>query len=475
MPQNQTAGARRKPDASSRKSSQQERLIAGMVTTANRDGCAGASVSAVIGEAGVSRPTFYDYFDDRDDCFRAAIASCQDHFLAAIGDAVRAARPENALSAAAEGIFAFVSARPDEARFLMSETLAGGPSALDARDRGIVEAATVIEHALNAAAVEELVPDLPVAAVIGALQRMLAARLRRGEQALTPLADEVAVWLQSYGRPAGQLQRRQLKPHDDLPMAGRERIVRLSAPPSLPPGRPSVSRAEVIENHRRRIICAAAQVVWERGFGEATIAEITRVAGVDGRTFYRLFADKQSVAAAIHELGFQSLLAATSNAFFTGGSWPDRVWDAFATATQTIDHNPAIAHVAFVEAHAVGPRCVQRVEDSRLAFALFLEEGHHQEASIRVSRSAMEGIVATVFEIIYAHLRANPRRPQTSRLVAHLAHLSLTPFIGASAAAELAEQRLTKPAHHSQTRARSRRPPLTLPLEAPGRGRDRAA
>jgi AcrR family transcriptional regulator len=45
-----------------RKSTQRERLLNGVITVANRDGSSRASVSAVIAEAGVSRPTFYDYF-----------------------------------------------------------------------------------------------------------------------------------------------------------------------------------------------------------------------------------------------------------------------------------------------------------------------------------------------------------------------------------------------------------------------------
>ncbi|HXM87565.1 MAG TPA: TetR/AcrR family transcriptional regulator, partial [Solirubrobacteraceae bacterium] len=53
------------------KSTQRERLVHGMVEAANVGGYASANVSAVIANAGVSRPTFYEYFVDRDDCFVA--------------------------------------------------------------------------------------------------------------------------------------------------------------------------------------------------------------------------------------------------------------------------------------------------------------------------------------------------------------------------------------------------------------------
>lgn len=442
--------ARRKkrgPHANERKASQRERLLAGMVSAANRDGYAGGNVSAVIHEAGVSRPTFYDYFEDREDCFAATVIDCHSGLLETIVDAVHSAPPEDALSAAADGIFTFTSAHPAQARFLMSEALAGGSRALDARDSGIAEAACVVESALNQAAAHAMVPDLPVAPVLGAIYRMLASRIRRGERALTTLADDLAAWLQSYAQPAGdERHRRGLEPHTILPTAARRQSLTLAASPVPSRGRPGLSRQEVVESHRRQIICAAAETVWKRGYHEATISEITRLAGVDSRAFYRLFADKQSVVSTVHELGFQYLLSATGSAFFNGRNWPARVWNALVTATETIDHNPSFAYLAFVEAHAVGSRGVQRVEDGRRAFAMFFEEGRRHHADhLRFPQTGPEAIVATAFEIIYQHVRTS-RSPQTSRLIGHLAHVSLTPFIGAEASAELIRQRLT-PAH----------------------------
>ncbi len=50
------------PPRPERKRSQRDRLIAGMVMAARRNGYGGATVSEVIGRAGVSRPTFYGVF-----------------------------------------------------------------------------------------------------------------------------------------------------------------------------------------------------------------------------------------------------------------------------------------------------------------------------------------------------------------------------------------------------------------------------
>ena len=67
---------------------------------------------------------------------------------------------------------------------------------------------------------------------------------------------------------------------------------------------------------------ATAELVQSKGYTATTIAQITKRAGVDGRVFYRMFADKQEAFSAIHELGFQHLMAATAAAFFTAELGP---------------------------------------------------------------------------------------------------------------------------------------------------------
>ena len=431
------AAARRQintPLQKGRKATQRERLLAGMVAATNRLGYSGASVSAVIGAARVSRPTFYDYFEDRDDCFVATIVDVHERLLNEVRARIGDSPPGQAISAAVKALVDFASTRSAEARFLMKEALAGGPIALDARDGGIDETARVIETALAAVPGNIAVPDLPVAALLGATHRLLATRLRRGERVLGGLLEDLPAWVDSYGQPADR--RRWLSPipgpaPNPSPFLPR---TALRAPPPLGPGRPKMAEQEVSEVHRQRIMFATSQVVSERGYAAATVADITRMAGVDGREFYRLYTDKQEAFSAIHELGFQFLMAVTAGAFFRGSSWPERVWEALRAATQSVQENPTVAHVGFVESYAVGPRGIERVEDSRIAFTIFLQEGYrHELAGQPPSRLALEAIITTIFEIIYREARASAQ-PQTTALLAHIVHLCLTPFMGSDRA-----------------------------------------
>ncbi len=428
----------RSPDR--RRATQRERLLAGIISAANRDGYAGASVSVVIGEAGVSRPTFYEYFEDRDACFLGALADVQQRLLAEARAAIAAAAPEDALTAAVGAMVAFAAASPGQAQFLMKEALAGGPPALAARDAGVGELAKLIEAALRRAPGDAPIPDVPLAAVIGAVQRLLAMRLRRGERLLAGVLEDLQDWLARYAKPACEHRWRVLRP---LPQPARSPYLAPSAlrpPPPLGPGRPRLSEEEVLEIHRQRIMFATALAVRERGYTAVTVAEITKLASVDGRAFYRNFKDKQEAFSAIHELGFQFLMAATATAFFAGQSWPERIWEAFRAAAQSIDETPAFAHVAFVEAYAVGPQAIQRVEDSRMAFTIFLQEGYGELADgvAPPPRLALEAIVATIFEIVYLRARSSAK-PRVAGLLGHAVHMCLVPFTGSDAAEDFLE------------------------------------
>jgi AcrR family transcriptional regulator len=419
-----------------RKSTQRERLIAGMTAAANESGYAGANVSAVIAAAGVSRPTFYEYFSDRDDCFHAALADAHGSLLEVVGEAVAGAPRERALHATAAGLVGFAAAEPAAARLLTGESLAGGRSAQQLRDRQIAELERLVERRYRGVAAEASVPDVSARAMLGGLYRLLAARLRRGEPCSAALAGELSAWLDGYARPLREHRWRVLKPGAPPPASPFVPVEPLRAPRPLGPGRPRVSPEQVVENQRLRVMFAAAQLAERKGYLASTVADVLTLSKVDGHAFYALFKDKQDAFMAMHELGVQQVLAVTAEAFFSGKDWPARVWEGARAFTQFLERNPLIAHVGFVEAYAVGPGAVQRVEDSHTSFGVFLQEGYHRATSSSPpSRAALEAIVTTAFEIVYRQARGR-REPQLAGMLGHTVFLCLAPFLGTQRAEE---------------------------------------
>ena len=441
--------------ANTRKSTQRSRLINGMLAAADREGYAGANVSSVIAHAGVSRPTFYDYFADRDECFLAVHEELSRDLLEHVAPAVAAEPPERALQSAITALVEHAVAEPEQARFLLNETLAGGPRALDARDRLIAQIEALVERARAGAAPTAPAPDLPTRVVIGGVQWLLAPRLRRGEPDTAAFLAAMLDWVESCNRPTGEHRWHELEPGPQPPASSYVSELPSKAPPSLPPGRTRLTREEIARNQRERIMYATATLATKKGYSATTIADITKTARVNRRVFYVHFRDKQQAFLAAHELGFQQAMAVSAGAYFSAREWPDRLWQGILAGTQFSASHPTLAHVGYVESHAVGTPAVQRLEDIRQSFTIFLQEGSLYRGLPR-SRTIMDAIAAAIAEVGYEEIRAGRVR-QLPCLAYHAAYLCLAPFLGAEAATEFLNVKLAdrKPPPRRRRRART--------------------
>ncbi len=419
-----------------RKRTQRQRLITGMIEATNRGGYARASIATVIAHAGVSRPTFYDYFDDRDACFLTSILEVQEELRQALEGALADTGGQAAWEAAVRAMIEYAANEPARARFLMGEAMAGGPTAIAARDDGAQQLAEAISMAVERASPNTPLADLDPRVLVGSIYRMVSIRLRRGglrreEAVIGALADELIAWLCAYVRPAASRRWATLAPGPEPARSAHVPEAPLQRTPSAPTsGRPRAGAEEVTEQQRLRLLYATAKLAETKGFQATTVTDIRKLAQVHSSVFYRLFADKQEAFAAVHELGFQQVMDVTAKAFFSATGWPERSWEGGRAFTQLLQQNPVVAYIAFVEAYAVGPGAVQRIEDTHVAFLYFLEEGAAECAPGRApSRVAMEAIIAGIFEVIYMQARRR-EQAQIAAMFPHIAHLWLTPFLG---------------------------------------------
>jgi AcrR family transcriptional regulator len=69
------------------------------------------------------------------------------------------------------------------------------------------------------------------------------------------------------------------------------------------------------EETRRRIVAAAAQLMYERGLTEATLEDVRAAAGVSGSQIYHYFADKQALLLAVIDYQTEAVLEMQSPHF----------------------------------------------------------------------------------------------------------------------------------------------------------------
>jgi hypothetical protein len=78
--------------------------------------------------------------------------------------------------------------------------------------------------------------------VVGVVHRMLAVRLRRGEQALGELGDQLTEWLSSYRTEIAKHNWRALKPHRAQDPSPYPMPPAMRAPAPVGPGRQRLSK-----------------------------------------------------------------------------------------------------------------------------------------------------------------------------------------------------------------------------------------
>lgn len=163
---------------------QRERLLAAMLRAASELGYRGTNVQDVIERAGVSRPTFYEHFANKEACFLAAFDATagrlRDRVDAAVvkgGDNLR-----DRLRFGLETLLNFAVTDPDAARTLIVEARAASAEAVMRRDELLDHFAACIDTQ-----VRELLPDIrsysaiTAAGIVGGVESLLYSRLCKGE------------------------------------------------------------------------------------------------------------------------------------------------------------------------------------------------------------------------------------------------------------------------------------------------------
>jgi len=413
-----------------------KRLIAAIAHVISRDGYEAATVTDAIGRADVSRATFYEHFASKEAGFLAALEVVERNVLTAVVREIGARPRRSPVAAAIGALVSFAHEHPEQARLLVNEAMGAGPRALGIRDRAVDEIARVIEDARQHMGTRGAAPALPGETLIGTACRLLGSRLRHGKLEHEALGADLLEWIAAYERPQGELRWPAL-PARATPRSPSLARAPLHPPPALAPGRPRRSSSATSENHRLRIVFATAEIVCRDGYPAASVAAITRAAGVDSRGFYALFAGKHAAFRDLRELSFQQAMAVTSGAFFTAEDWPRRIWEAASAFAQLLAQNPSLGRACLLESNAGGSETVERLEELVAGCTIFLQEGYRYQPRTErpPSQVTLEAIALAELEIVYRALGGSAA--EAASLAGRIAYVCLAPFLGVARTGEL--------------------------------------
>jgi AcrR family transcriptional regulator len=421
------------------------RLIEAMAEVAARYGYGGASVARVVERAGVSRATFYEHFSDREDCFLASYRVVVERVRRRLSRAAGAPTAGVRMSGLLEALLDWVGEDATGARLLLIEAFGSPVSVRREHERVIVAAESALERLACRGAPDEPVLQLPVKALLSGIVSVLSARLLRRAPVST-LGDELLAWISSYAlAPSG----RRWQSHDwealerRFPAAGAPTAA--GAPSLLPRGRGALTPELAGADRCDRIVAATARVIRAEGYERATVAGIVSAARVTRGAFYAHFRGKRDAFLAAQTVALRESIAAAAAEYATGATWPERVWDGLGALLDYMAENPDLAYAGVVEVQAVGEPAILRAEDTRLAYALFLEDGYRQRpVAASLPRICSEAVAGAILGLLRHRIAAGQVRRLPEALPV-CAYVALVPFIGPRPATEfvVAKARVT--------------------------------
>ena len=156
---------------------QRARLLSAMFDVATEWGVANVTVAHVVERSGVSRRTFYELFDDREDCLLAAFEQALEF---ASGRVLPAYSSESSwrerIRASLSALLSFLDEEPVVGKLLIVESLSGGPRTLERRRQAIVRITSAIDEGREEAKAAAP-PPLTAEGIVGGVLSVIHSRL----------------------------------------------------------------------------------------------------------------------------------------------------------------------------------------------------------------------------------------------------------------------------------------------------------
>lgn len=130
--------------------------------------------------------------------------------------------------------------------------------------------------------------------------------------------------------------------------------------PRLPRGRHGLSRGQVEEIQRLRIMIGMADAMRAKGYVGTPVAEIIKRAGVSRETFYQLYTDKLDCFLAAFDLVGELLAGHLQASVDAGGEPMERFERALTAYLDVMVSEPAYSRLFLVEVFAAGPEAMVR-------------------------------------------------------------------------------------------------------------------
>jgi AcrR family transcriptional regulator len=208
----------------------------------------------------------------------------------------------------------------------------------------------------------------------------------------------------------------------------------------LPAGRHGFSREQVAHNQRERLIAALATTVAARGYGAATITDITREAQVSRRVFYANFEGKEECFLAAFEVVAEHIRELAAEAVAGVEDWPHRAIAASRALLSFFASEPDLARLCLVGSQSAGPAVAARFHEAVHEAVPYLRLGRAERERGRDLPETTEESTTGALVLLASRKVAAGEAAQLMDLLPDFAEFVLSPYLGAEEAGRLAGQ-----------------------------------
>lgn len=407
---------------------QKARLEGAMVEAVARHGYAGTTLRELVALAGVSKTTFYEHFESKEDCFLATLDAIIAETTRRVGTAYRSSGDiRDRMVAGLSTLMELIVEEQAAASFAVVESLTLGTAGVAHRERVSEILEEVARQSFdNPPDLHPLAPVV-VRGIVNGAGGVVYRRLRAGRaEELPGLVELLIDWALTYQQP-------------DSP-AVAEAVAAAAEPTAIDPERfgdpekpgwdepPDSPLSRTTLTQRERIIRAAARVVVENGYGALSIPAISAAAGTSNQTFYQHFASKRDAFLAAFEVIATDVLGFALAAFKEAGDSPRAIGAGLRALTEHVGRHYLFARLAFFELPTAGPAALDRADAIMDNVTAFLSPGLAPSGIGKpVSETTLEAIGTGIWAVMQREI-ANDRVDSLPDLAPDITRLALAPL-----------------------------------------------
>ena len=424
---------------------QRERLFKALVEAINEQGFLATTIADLVSRAGISRRSFYEHFQNKEECLLAAYDAIVGRLRRRLIEATAATDdwPEQ-LEAFLRELFEAAGDRPDLARLVCVEMGAAGAVGVQRWAQDAAALQRLLVDGFERASGPGTIPEPVARAIVGALRRILYSRVRSERSSKTLKAEllktlpDLLGWIGLYyPSPDGVPNRpRRRSGVEARPRIGGRAPGTLSPRPlvgarGLPPGEHNLPRAFVIYNQRERIFDAIANLTAAKGYPALSLDEIAAEAAVSLQTFYTHFANKEEAFLATYEVGHAKSMAFITQTLAVQSGWIEAVRAGTRALLEFLASEPSYAHLACVDVLIAYPHVADRLEQANAFYTRLLSLRIGKDApSLPAAPIVGEATVGGVFELLHDYILRGDT-VELGELAEHIVYIALTPLMGA--------------------------------------------